>query len=744
MKNKISSLKILVLSGLLSVSSLAHANALRCENVFDPITVNGSPKAALNKLSYREKIEIDHNGMAFAKGSTKTAGKEMQFGFESEYMISELGLITNFYGPSAEAGIAKAAWLALPVAERLQWIEAKSKSIPFGSKDAVIVRLDKDPQLDFLPNQLIRDDTGNVEIVLAPVNRFDTWLEQVRWINKNFGVGSMQSMISQPKETFFATTSPMSEVSLKENKGYENFIHEADVLSRMAAGAEKFAKDPTKEVLRPFLHPYLGPMVKFRHKKLMETLTEVAQGKVLNAEETAAIIKLEHSFKYIGSTSYRPDIAGATRASHEVRDAHKDEALLIDRTARAVYFAQKGRGGFIGLSNAKPLDTVVDFEKFDVKTQNFLKAVFPVKSPKAFEFEKARLVHETFRNFAYPLKEWRPLLQGIDRMDLNKTVNQAQQNYVQRLAELEIQFSQGRITAEAARAEVEGALANFAVESRLHDAMVKFQEKVKTQGNDIAAGLIAPRRSLELRIAEFSKKWDGHVQSIPGVTFKYKDGVQKTNTDRDLLMISTQGLNAGQIKQIEKDFLDMVAIQNLTFPLKERATHTLVNFDGISYNFGYAPIQAFPRFRIKDYHAPSSRRIEPIILLNRFEERNLQTYIANVKADKKAVLGKFNLEGDPKTNGKIDNNQSACGNNCTTWITRAPIGKNNEALIDLLGGEVSVPWVQQNPGWFGSWVTGTASQERVPVTVLWTPKTITEALKTEFQDGALIWDFNRK
>lgn len=734
------------LSLFVLAASLIHsdpAQALRCEHVFRDAS---SARLAIPKLeiSYRDLIEFDAQGLAFAKGSVRTAGKEFQFGFESEYMTLELSRVVDHYGPAADAGLSKETWLAMPASERLQWVQAKSKSIPFGSKDPVLVRLDKNPDLDFLPSELIRDDTGNVEFVLPPVSKFETWERQLKWINRHFGTGSMQAMVSQPKETFFPTSAPLSAVALKENKGYFNAIHEADVLSRMAAGAEKYNADNSKEVLRPFLHPYLGPMVQFRHKKMIETLEEVSAGKVLNAEETAAIIKLEHSFKYVGSNSYRPDIAGATRASQEARDAHKDEALLIERAARTVFFGQKGRGPFIGMANIKVLDTKVDFEKFPREIQDFLKTIFPVKSPKKFEFEKARLVHETYRNFAYPLKSWRPTLQGLDRMDLVKTVSQAQEIYVARLAEIHTMLKENRITVEQARADVQGALANFALDSRLHEAFVKFQNELPRKMIDNAAALAIPRRSLELRLASLMSKWPNNIKVMPGVTFKYKDPGQKTSADRDVLLISTEGLSAGQLKALEQDYLDAVTMQTLTFPLKERASHTLVQFEGTVYNFGYFPTQHFSKFRIGDYKAASSRRIEPIILLNRFEERNMRDYIQNIKDNKKAVLGKFNLEGDPNTNGRLTDNKSPCGNNCTTWITRAPIGKNQEALVELMGGEKTVPWIQQNPGWFGSWAVATAKQERMPFVALWTPKSLAKAMKSEFTENSLTWDFNRK
>ncbi len=149
----------------------------------------------------------------------------------------------------------------------MNWIKEKLKTIPFGSKSAVLVLMEKSPELSFLPSQLIRDDTGNVEIILDPVSSFTTWKQQVQWINKNFGTGSMQAMVSQPRESFFNSTEGYKDIVLKEDLGYFNFINEMDVLDRMGSGAVRFRADSSKDVMRPFLHPYLGPMIRFRQKK---------------------------------------------------------------------------------------------------------------------------------------------------------------------------------------------------------------------------------------------------------------------------------------------------------------------------------------------------------------------------------------------------------------------------------------------------------------------------------------------
>lgn len=728
-----------------AMSSQSWAEAGMCRSIFtEPIATSAVKNLATS--FYETKLTLAADGKAYARGAEQGPGKEIQLGFESEYTIAELAPITNFYGPTPEAGIAKDAWLNMSLESRMNWIQEKLKSIPFGAKDPVLMRLDSTPELAFLPSKLIRDDTGNVEIILSPVSEFQRWKDQVQWINKNFGAGSMQAMVSQPRESFFSNQPGYREVALKEDLGYFNFINEIDVLERMASGAERFNADSSKKVMQPFLHPYLGPMVKFRHRKMVNTMTEIAEGKVLTKEELEAIVRREQSFKYIGSTSYRPDIGGAQRVSQEVRDAHKSEDLLIEKTARSMFYAQQGRFAFFDFGGVKAFDNKEVFEKMPVNIQDMLKSIFPVKAPKQVrDFENALQAHETYRNFSYPLKEWKPLLKALDRLDLTKTVEAAQGEYIKQLEKITSDLNQNLITADQASAQVQGALANFSLKSELYKAFKDFESKAAEKYQQRSTNTMDTRRAFEFRLQTLLNKWTDNMSLVDNVGFRYKDDVQKVSGARRVLVISTKDLSSAKIAELEADYKNLVAAHTISFPLKERATHTIVQFGGATYDLGYFPIQYFPQFRLKNYLAPQTRRIEPIVLLSRQEESHFTRYIENIRKDFKKTLGKFNLEGDPNTNGKLDDNRSPCGNNCTTFVATAPIGLSGESLTRLLGGKLSVPWIQQNPGWWGSWVLATASQERVPLAAYWTSSSLEQALRQDALSGSqLIWDFNKK
>ncbi len=289
-------------------------------------------------------------------------------------------------------------------------------------------------------------------------------------------------------------------------------------------------------------------------------------------------------------------------------------------------------------------------------------------------------------------------------------------------------------------------LAEFSLNSGLREAF-KNHEKGATKNTAFSpTSLQTPRHALEYRLQTFLNKWQETAVVVDSVPFKYRDEKQKVNNYRRTLVISVSSLSEGKKNELKTDYQNLIGAHTVSFPMKEKASHTLVQFNGSIYDLGYAPIQYFMKFRDNDYKVPESRRLESVMLLTSLEENRLADYISNIKEDRYEVLGKFDLNGYHIAKGKLDNNETlACGHNCTSWIMTAPIGSKNETLMTLLGGEQSVPWIAQNPGWMGSWIASTAKQERVPLVVYWTPEKLQDSLTKEFAEGSpFSWDFNRK
>lgn len=311
----------------------------------------------------------------------------VQFGYEAEYSLSEMGPWLHYYEP-VESGVAKA--------EAEAWLHQKMRHLSHGDKGAL---LKKKAGPDFLPDTLFRDDTGNLECVLGPLESLAAFAAQSSWIEKNLGIGSLQAMLSVERERFFQTP-------WQAHLGFIAFFSELDVLERLARGAGR------AEPARNFLHPYLGPLVSLRHKLLRKFLRENSQGNMLTPEELIRPARRDQSFKFVGSTAYRPDVAGPARVCFEVRDAHKNPDLLRNRMARLLFYWSKELQPFQRFSEVPPFDSATAFDALPESVRDWLKQVVPFRAPpEVLAFENPRFSYETFRNFAYPLRAWEPWLE---------------------------------------------------------------------------------------------------------------------------------------------------------------------------------------------------------------------------------------------------------------------------------------------------------------------------------------------
>jgi hypothetical protein len=113
--------------------------------------------------------------LRFPKGvdPSEHSGWMIQFGFESEYTLDSLAGLLQAYGPAPEFGVSADQWLSLPVAERVAFVKTNLERL-FPNTRAMggLVKISRESSLNFLPPRLLRDSTGNLEIVMKPVNTY--------------------------------------------------------------------------------------------------------------------------------------------------------------------------------------------------------------------------------------------------------------------------------------------------------------------------------------------------------------------------------------------------------------------------------------------------------------------------------------------------------------------------------------------------------------------------------------------
>jgi len=231
-------------------------------------------------------------------------------------------------------------------------------------------------------------------------------------------------------------------------------------------------------------------------------------------------------------------------------------------------------------------------------------------------------------------------------------------------------------------------------------------------------------------------------QIVSGVKFSLKEHRRKKHTgQRDILLISLADQNIEAQAEIQAIF-DVHRSQSVTFPIKEKSKHLMVRFQGHIFNFGYFPTRWFSKFRVLPSKLPSKATIESTVPLAPKECLKLARYIENIRAGKRRTIGPFDNEGYQYTRGTLtDNRPKKRGHNCTSWVATAPIGEQNEALMELLGADRS-QLVGTNPGWWAAWALSSA--ERDISAIYWDHQPLDQMIKTRIEDdGYFHWDFKR-
>jgi hypothetical protein len=210
-------------------------------------------------------------------------------------------------------------------------------------------------------------------------------------------------------------------------------------------------------------------MIALRHQLLKKYLRANARGELLDEQSLQRPARRDHSFKLVGSTAYRPDVAGPDRVCFEIRDCHRDPARLQGRIHRILFYWSRSRADFAAFAEVPPFDSAAAFAGLPPVLQEGLKKACPSRiPPAALEFEKARFTYEVYRNFSYPLRDWRPWLELLggdgDRLQA------AQGAYLERLSEALAGPS------VSVQARLQGALARFPFDSGLF-ALFRAQER---------------------------------------------------------------------------------------------------------------------------------------------------------------------------------------------------------------------------------------------------------------------------
>jgi hypothetical protein len=444
-------MKALLATIALVTSLNAYASAPACVDLFKPVTFQKVYPAGIDPV--------------------KQPDGYMQMGYESEYLFSESAAILKDYCPK---GISYQAWLAKTDQQRIDWLTQNFKDKPIHATGSGLF---KKVNIDFLPDELLIDATGNVEIVLMPFESYGEWEHAVDVVVARYGAGSQQAMVSKPRESAFkARTGASGNQLVKQSLGWLVYTNLRDMFAKLESGATRFKKDPTKLTAQFMEHPYLGPMTKMKRDVMEEYLAANAKGQMYDDNAKYFVRKSDASFKYTGGPAYRPDVAAPTRFSWEIRNAHKDVEDLKMKVKRDLVAHQRGLAEYQVFASVPAFDSIGLFQRFAPADQVALSEIFPSKVDPRLDYPESEILAlETYRHFALPLQDFSALAKALVQSNagaqaLAKRVNQARLVYINAVHEAAQQFKAGEITRDQARAKIMGAVCNFAVDSGLAGA----------------------------------------------------------------------------------------------------------------------------------------------------------------------------------------------------------------------------------------------------------------------------------
>lgn len=398
----------------------------------------------------------------------------IKFGFESEFTPDKYSLkLLKFYAPDDEFNITAQEWRSWKDTEtetpRLNWVKERIKQL-FADKKSPgkLHKISKGPRYAFLPERLIVDYTGNFEIVVDPVDSFEEWKANLKTVQENIGPGSMQSTIGIPKSALFADDADRSK---RELVGMLQLLADLDSLEKLEQGYYKSLKSPDSAAAKAFAHPYLGPMSAKKRQLLEATVELNIQGKGFDEDSRERVALMDDSFKYVGSSAYRPDLGGKDYIVFEVRDAHSNFALLTERIERLISIFTQSRAKFADAYALKAFDTEKSFYSLPKKLRLCLKTLFPPRFiDESIELSADEvLANQVYRNFAFPLRDWSEHAR-LGKLR-NSAILKARTQYIESLAQNCEAMADGRLPGQQASVGIQAALARFAVVSGLRNAL---------------------------------------------------------------------------------------------------------------------------------------------------------------------------------------------------------------------------------------------------------------------------------
>lgn len=476
----------LSIAGLILAASLSSASGVHpCGKAFQTKTTTAAEIYQAIQAKINAEYESESEKIWIVRGASKS---HLQFGFESEYTLNKYGVkLLDHYRPHDRFHFPAEVWKQLQddgseLGGRMNWLLRHIEEVYPYKTAAGLVLSTVDPQMAFLPESLILDETNNLEIILPPVDFYEQWRDQVDHINSQIGRGSMQATVSIGSQVFFSSAqSP--QLGRSADLGFLLFFSDLDALSKLRAGFERLQSRADQELAKAFQHPFLGPMTQSKFNLLESTYDRLTQGAIHDSSELQYVSAKDDSFKYLGTTVFRPDLGfDQGRIVFEIRDAHSDAQVLKDRLQRTMYYLTHSRAPFAEVFlKVRPFVRRHSFERMPPDIQQLLFKLYPNPalnnanrySPREFE------ALQVAKNFSFPLRYWEDYLRlaGAPQKAF-RDLQHARASYIHQMEKLAHLYKKGMISIKKARVSTQLELIKFFDQFPIEKTMLEWWQGV--------------------------------------------------------------------------------------------------------------------------------------------------------------------------------------------------------------------------------------------------------------------------
>lgn len=486
--------KLAIASVLAIQLSLPASAAVMCNDLFKSMNVFSIAEKT-KKSEKLKNVNLDYPAFV---DSAKNPDQGFKFGFESEYTTQEIASLLKYYKP---VEISASVWEMKTDAQRSEYIAGKMSQATeaWAAQGSGLVLYKAIPDTPKIPKELSLDTTGNLEIIVEPMDNIKEYMHTKNKINSLFGVGSMQSTFSIPWKPFFdhiRKTNKVTKIEREHLKNYEGYFKlstEIDIFQKLETGFERLNKGTTNLVARSFQHPYLGPFNLQKQERMMKYFVLNANGEKVKKEDLSFLKERDSSFKYAGTTVYRPDIATEKALVWEIRDAHKDDTLLESKVKRHVNFFAHESNGYDHFIKLDAFDRVAAFEILPQNVKEFLLKTIGKKETE-LDWAPAEIENANYyKNFAWPMRDWKPFFEvlNLSKNEI-KEIKKHQWAYVNRLSEIANLLKTNQIDKQVAQFETHAALVKFSHEADLLRKLVNADQTMsesKKSQNETNFGL---------------------------------------------------------------------------------------------------------------------------------------------------------------------------------------------------------------------------------------------------------------